>query len=124
LGWKQGYVEQTWYASGSYLREGLGTRVSLSFIQLGLYSEFTHHFVSPSHNLLDWKENLAEEINLKPSSRKTATPQRLMIELAFWWHVMLLHRHFDTRSRPGLLSDNEAYHVKVKTMSLGITKYA
>ena len=70
---------------------------------------------SLSKKLYDWKEDLSEDLDLKPSSRKSATPQRLMLELAYWCHFILLHHHFDNnRTRSGTSSEEETVHTKVK----------
>ena len=64
-----------------------------------------------------WKKSLSEDLEITPRSRLTATPHKLMLHLAYWWLVILLHRPFFRRkSRPIHSADSEIDHVKVSSI--------
>ena len=66
-----------------------------------------------------WKKSLSEDLEITPRSRLTATPHKLMLHLAYWWLVILLHRPFFRRkSRPIHSADSEIDHVKVSSIFL------
>ena len=78
----------------------------------------------PSARLHMWKESLSEELQITTSrSRQTATPHKLMLHLAYWWLVILLHRpFFHRKSRPIHSTDSEIDHVKVSSIFLTCKK--
>jgi hypothetical protein len=62
-----------------------------------------------------WRKSLSEELEINtPRSRNTATPHKLMLHLAYWWLVILLHRpFFHRKSRTNHSTGSEIDHVKV-----------
>ena len=69
-----------------------------------------------------WKKSLSEDLEINtPRSRLTATPHKLMLHLAYWWLVILLHRpFFHRKSRPVHSTDSEIDHVKVGSIFLNL----
>ena len=66
-----------------------------------------------------WESHLSHELQMTSKSQPTATPHKLMLHLAYWWLVILLHRpFFDPKSRPIQSTDPEIDHIKVSNISL------
>ena len=65
-----------------------------------------------------WRDSLSEELAITSArSKLTATPHKLMLHLAYWWLVILLHRPlFHRKSRPTQGMDSEIDHVKVSNI--------
>lgn len=49
--------------------------------------------------LVAWREDLPNELKLTPSNEASALPHKLMMHLAYWWLLILLHRPFYQRQR-------------------------
>ena len=47
--------------------------------------------------LINWREDLPSELKLTPSNEGSALPHKLMMHLAYWWLLILLHRPFYRR---------------------------
>ena len=64
-----------------------------------------------------WRDSLSDELEITTArSRLSATPHKLMLHLAYWWLVILLHRPFFYRkSRPIHSTDSEIVHAKVSS---------
>ncbi|KAI0705745.1 hypothetical protein C8T65DRAFT_652622 [Cerioporus squamosus] len=62
--------------------------------------------------LNNWKDSLAPEVDLTAASRPNALPHRLMLHLAYWWTLLLLHRPFYRRTKSAG-SGPEIDHVKL-----------
>jgi hypothetical protein len=46
-----------------------------------------------------WRDSLSEELEITTArTRQAATPHKLMLHLAYWWLVILLHRPFFYRN--------------------------
>ena len=73
-----------------------------------------------SARLYMWRDSLSEELAITtPMSRLTATPHKLMVHLAYWWLLILLHRpFFQYKSRPIQGTDSEIDHSKVSSIFL------
>ncbi|KAK6974960.1 Zn(2)-C6 fungal-type domain-containing protein [Favolaschia claudopus] len=61
--------------------------------------------------LYNWKSGLPSQLDLTPTSRKSSTPQRLVLHLVYWWCFTVLHRPF-FQSRAG---QGEIDHAKLCT---------
>jgi hypothetical protein len=66
-----------------------------------------------SVELNSWKRRLPAEINITFSNQATALPHHLMLQLAYWWLFILLHRPFYRRSRNSPPSEKLIDHVSV-----------
>jgi len=62
-----------------------------------------------------WRDSLSEELEITTARmRQAATPHKLMLHLAYWWLVILLHRPFFYRKpRPIHSTDSEIVHAKI-----------
>ena len=67
-----------------------------------------------SIQLNNWKDSLSPEVDLTAASRPNALPHRLMLHLAYWWTLLLLHRPFYRRTKTAG-SGPEIDHVKVSS---------
>jgi len=65
--------------------------------------------------LQEWKERLLPEIDITPSNRHTALPHRIMLHLAYWWLIILLHRPFYRRAHLAYRGEHGIDHVKLCT---------
>ena len=71
-------------------------------------------FLYRSIQLNNWKDSLSPEVDLTAASRPNALPHRLMLHLAYWWTLLLLHRPFYRRTKTAG-SGPEIDHVKVSS---------
>ena len=62
-----------------------------------------------------WRDSLSEELEITTArTQQAATPHKLMLHLAYWWLVILLHRPlFYRKSRPNHSTDSGVVHAKV-----------
>jgi hypothetical protein len=66
-----------------------------------------------------WKNSLNDELEMTSRLQLTATPHKLMLHLAYWWLVILLHRpFFNLKPRTIHSMDREIDHVKVSNIYL------
>ena len=72
--------------------------------------------MSFSIQLNNWKDSLPPEVDLTAASRPNALPHRLMLHLAYWWLLLLLHRPFYRRPKSGSVGP-DIDHVKVGSPS-------
>ncbi|KAJ6519005.1 hypothetical protein C8R45DRAFT_851626 [Mycena sanguinolenta] len=64
--------------------------------------------------LNSWKSRLPPQIDITLVNRASSTPHRLMLNLAYWWCFITLHRpFFNRRMQPIQNSDPEVDHVKL-----------
>ncbi|KLO06178.1 hypothetical protein SCHPADRAFT_946303 [Schizopora paradoxa] len=63
---------------------GIGTEVKLLVADIDI-------------QLIAWREELPQDLKLTPSNEGTALPHKLMMHLAYWWLLILLHRPFYRR---------------------------
>ncbi|KAM5530856.1 hypothetical protein V8D89_015474 [Ganoderma adspersum] len=63
--------------------------------------------------LNNWKDSLPPEVDLTAASRPNALPHRLMLHLAYWWLLLLLHRPFYRRAKSGSVGP-DIDHVKLR----------
>ncbi|TBU44341.1 hypothetical protein BD309DRAFT_1080110 [Dichomitus squalens] len=63
--------------------------------------------------LNNWKDSLPPDVDLTAASRPSALPHRLMLHLAYWWLLLLLHRPFYRRAKSGSTGP-DIDHVKLR----------
>ncbi|KAJ7255438.1 hypothetical protein B0H12DRAFT_532694 [Mycena haematopus] len=64
--------------------------------------------------LNNWKSQLPPQLDITLVNRDSSTPHRLMLHLAYWWCLIILHRpFFNRRMQPIQKSDPEVDHVKL-----------
>lgn len=68
--------------------------------------------------LVAWREDLPSELKLTPSNEASALPHKLMMHLAYWWLLILLHRPFYQRQRMHTVDLSFSVGVCVRNMDV------
>ena len=112
------------------VRNGLNKARSRPLLLDALINDIEYAFLPTGSSVVDlrdsvqlnvWKSSLTDELDLAPRSLLTPTPHKLMLHLAYWWFMILLHRpFFGRKSRPIHSTDREIDHVKVSNISANL----
>ncbi|KAJ7268225.1 hypothetical protein B0H12DRAFT_1097560 [Mycena haematopus] len=66
--------------------------------------------------LNNWKSRLPAHLDITPINRASSTPQRLTLNISYWWCFIALHRpFFNPRTQPIQQSDPDIDHIKLCT---------
>ncbi|KAJ6449074.1 hypothetical protein C8R45DRAFT_1045400 [Mycena sanguinolenta] len=65
--------------------------------------------------LHNWKNRLPAHLDITPINKGSSTPQRLTLNISYWWCFIALHRPFFNRRTQPIQQSDEVDHIKLCT---------